>query len=305
MKNQKWNRVLSIVLSALCLVLLSACDSSKSKKAIVDNALSVAEKYHNSWVDKDPDVLTSLLSEDVIGFDASMANWSYNKKSSDDMARDPDFWTGFKVYKGTIFVSQDGQFAAILTIMDFYQGTTSQLPNAHIIAIKDDQIYFAYDYYGGGMSDVGFLPKIESSTVEIGSSEAEDLVQQATELVKKWQGAFNERDTETYLSCYAEDVHYIDLANPEWRVMTKDELAKDIDLRFPRSTFTSKLEASKFSPFPDGFFISADGHYAAIQGTYHDLGVSEKPMFTFLMIENGLIVSQYNYMEVDLDHLIE
>lgn len=239
MKIERFNRVLSIVLSALCLTLFPACNSTESKKDIIENALSVAEKYHNSWVDQDPDVLSSLLAEDLIGFDASMANWSYNKKSSEDMLRNPDFWKGFKVYKGTIFVSQDGEFAATLTIMDFYQGTTSQLPNAHIIAIKDDLIYFAYDYYGGGMSDVESLPKIESSSVEIGSSEAENLIQQSTETVKKWQEAFNDRVADTYLSCYAEDVLYIDLTKPEWRVMTKNDLTKDISLRFPRSEFTT------------------------------------------------------------------
>jgi ketosteroid isomerase-like protein len=289
----------------LVLVLFSGCSKSENRKELVENASSVAGKYFDSWIDEDPDALSSVLSDDLIGFDASMPGWSYNKKSSEDMLRNPNFWTQFVVYPGTWIISHDGNFAAVSTVMDFIGKTIEKVPNAHIIAIKDDQVYFAYDYYGAGMSEIEPLLIFEPSTVDIGSAEAEALVQQATDTVKKWQSAYNNRNSEEYLSCYSEDVLYIDLSSPEWRVMTKAELIKDTSARFSRSEFTSKLEATESSPITEGFFISADGHYAVVQGTYNDLDIRSMPMVTYLKIEDGLIVSQYNYMEISLDKLLK
>ncbi|TJX13465.1 nuclear transport factor 2 family protein [Tissierella creatinini] len=303
MKSKRKSYLAIIVIIGMALVLFSSCNNSERRKEIIENASSVAERYFKSWTEKDPDALSSLLSDELIGFDAQMPGWSYNKKSSEDMLRDPNFWTQFVVHQGTFFVSYDGNFVATSTVMDFFGQTAEQVPNAHIIAIKDEQVYFAYDYYGASMSENEPLLIFEPSTVDIGSPEAEALVKQSKALLKKWQSAYNNRDTEEYLSCFAEDVLFIYLSSPEWHVMTKDELAKDISVRFSRKEFTSTLESTKLSPITEGFFVSADGHYAAAQGTYQDLNVSSIPMAIYLKIEDGLIVSQYNYMDIDLDQL--
>jgi hypothetical protein len=300
MISRRWI-ICSIILS-VCLLsgILSSCSTAESKSAAkVAEALSLAEKYIDSWIDKDSAALSSFLSDDLIGFDAQRPKWSYNIQFSNEMLANPSFWNEFQIHKGTMFSSQDGRIVAILAPIDFFTGNMGRVPNAHIIAMKDNKVVFAYDYYGGAISKTEPLPVLEPSTVEPGSPEAKKLIRQADKTMRKWQKAFNDRDTEAYLSCYAGDSRYIDLVKPEWRIMTKDELAEDTLSRFARSEFESRLEASDKSPITGGFFLSADGHYAAAQGTYKDKGVSAAPMMSFLKIEAGKIVGQYNYMLVE------
>jgi ketosteroid isomerase-like protein len=300
MRSGKRINISIILMLFLVLVPFSACNTTDSKSAAaVSVALSLAEKYTGAWIDKDPDTLSSLLSDDVIGFDAQEAGWSYNKQQSEEMLRDPAWWDQFQINKGTIFSSPDGKFVAVSTTMDFWGADPERVPNAHIIALKANQVVFSYDYYGGSISDTEPLPVFEPSTVEPGSAVAQKLVKRASETVRKWQKAYNDRDAEAYLSCFAEDAEYIDLTSSSWRIMTKAELTEDIASRFSRNTFESKLKASTTSPITDGFFVSADGHYAAAQGTYADKGIKSTNMVVILEIEAGKIVKLYNFMLVD------
>lgn len=300
MRNMKQIKISIILMLFLILVPFSACKTADSKSAAaVSAALSLAEKYTGAWIDKDPDTLSSLLSDDVIGFDAQEAGWSYDKQQSEKMLRDPVWWDQFQINKGTIFSSPDGQFVAVSATMDFWGADPERVPNAHIIALKDNQVVFSYDYYGGSISETESLPEFEPSTVEPGSAEAQKLVKQASETVRKWQKAFNDRDAKAYLSCFAEDTEYIDLSSSKWRIMTKAELTADITTQFARSAFESKLRASTLSPIPNGFFVSYDGHYTAAQGVYADEGIKSTNMAVILEIETGKIVKQYNFMLVD------
>jgi len=304
MKNGKRMIIATFLILPLILVLFSACNTTDSKSAAaVSAALSLAEKYTGAWIDKDPDALASLLSDDVIGFDAQEAGWSYNRQEAEGMLRNPVFWAQFQVNKGTIFSSPDGQFVAISTTMDFYGADPKRVPNAHIIALKDNQVVFTYDYYGGALSKTESLPVFEANTVEPGSAKAQKLIQQAIKTVQKWQKSFNDRDVKDYLSCFAGEAKQVDLVNPDWRVLTKTELAKDVSSRFLRSSFTAKLTASDSSPLTNGFFVSADGHYAVAQGTYEDEGVSPRPWVVFLELDTGKIINQYNYLIVELSLL--
>jgi len=109
--------------------------------------------------------------------------------------------------------------------------------------------------------------------------------------------AFNERDVKACLSSYAEDAKYTDVVSPAWRVLTKSELGADVETRFPKTAF----ESSTALPLTDGFFVSADGRYAAVQGIFKDAGTAGAtlPMLVILELEDGRIVRQYNLMLAD------
>ena len=94
----------------------------------------------------------------------------------------------------------------------------------------------------------------------------------------------------------------MDLVAPGWRVLTKSELAADVASHFPLPEFKSSLAPSpaSTSPLADAFFVSADGRYAAAQGTYQDTGISPaQPMLVLLKMEGGKIAAQYNFMLTD------
>ena len=77
---------------------------------------------------------------------------------------------------------------------------------------------------------------------------------------------------------------------PEWSVLTKGAFSEFVTDRFGRPTFQSTLK---------DFFISPDGRFAAVQGTYDDEGVSEKPMVILLELQDGKILREYDYLAVE------
>ena len=114
--------------------------------------------------------------------------------------------------------------------------------------------------------------------------------------------AYNGRNAAAFLASYAETAKYVDLVAPQWRVMTKSQLAADVASHFPRAEFKSSLAPSpaSTSPLADAFFVSADGRYAAAQGSYQDAGISSaQPMLVLLKMEAGKIAAQYNFMLTD------
>ncbi len=115
--------------------------------------------------------------------------------------------------------------------------------------------------------------------------------------------AYNGRDATSFLSFYAEDAKYVDVVSPRWRVMTKSRLAADVASRFPRSEFASKLEPEPGSPMAGSYFVSADGRFAAVQGTYADEiaggTLVDQPMLVILELRAGQIIQQYNFVAMD------
>ena len=119
--------------------------------------------------------------------------------------------------------------------------------------------------------------------------------------------AYNGRNAERFLASYADDAKYLDVVSPDWRVLSKSELAEDVAAHFSRAEFKSKLEPSPsadLSPLTDSFFVSADGRFAAVQGSYQDKGTDgAKPMLLLLVLQDGKITTQYNLMLVERDLL--
>jgi hypothetical protein len=85
--------------------------------------------------------------------------------------------------------------------------------------------------------------------------------------------------------------------------MTKSQLAAEVASRFPRSEFASKLEPEPGSPMDASFFVSADGRYAAVQGTYADEiaggRLVDQPMLVILELRAGQIIRQYDFVAMD------
>lgn len=305
MRNRKRIIFFGILMTALLLG-LSACDTEKKQPAAaVKEAEAIMDKHIAGWITEDPDVLMSTFEDDFIGFDALNPGWSYDFQYAEGKARDSSYWGSIAISEGSSFVSNDGMFGVNLSKMYFALPGLGELPNVHIVAFRAGKVVFSYDYYGGAMSGTEPLPAFSPRTIEPGSDEAVKLVEEATATVKKWQKAYNERNIEEYVSCFAEDVKYVDIVKPDWRIMTKGELLTDVKSKFSSTAFKSKLSASVSSPIPDGFFVSSDGHYAAAQGTYEEAGkVSAKPMAVILEIQKGKIVKQYNFILIDRASLI-
>jgi len=299
MRSKKFASVfLQMIILMSFVFSLSSCSTTKVEP---DDAVKAAEtfmeKYTAVWVNEDTKNMMTMYDDDFVGYDALSPGWTYNYEYAVKMNNDPSYWASVKVHQGSFVVSQDGMFAAGVTRMDFMMNKIGDVPNIHIVAIKNGEVVYAYDYYGMVMSKIETLPVFESRTIEPGSDEAKKNIDLATKIVKQWQKAYNEKNSVGYLSCYAEDLKYVDLVMPDWRVMTKDELGKDIAAKFSRTEFVSKLGPPMKSPIPDGFFISPDGHYAVSQGTYEDKGkITARPMAVLLEIKDGKIVKQYNFM---------
>ena len=82
--------------------------------------------------------------------------------------------------------------------------------------------------------------------------------------------------------------------------MTKSRLAADVASHFGRTEFAAKLEPSPGSAMDSTFFVSAEGRYAAVQGSYEDTGTDgAKPMLVILKLQAGEIVQQYDYVAMD------
>lgn len=285
-----------------CFIIIgSACNSQQRK---VEKAEAFLVKWGEAWQKEDGVALLSMFTEDIIGFDAQAPGWSYDKTFIDLVANSTAYWDSISTPQmGTSFVSPDGRFCAAVNESTIDNGK-KVVPIASVYVLKDEKVDFAFDYYGGSLSETGpqfsFVPR----TLDPGSDEAKKLVEMASAIVAKWRTSYNSRDTEAYLACFAGDAICVDVVEPEWRVLSKTELNADVTSRFARPSFESRIAASAQSPIPEGCFVSADGRYAAAQGNYKDKGTKDYPMLIFLEIQNGLIVKQYNYLLLERDDLI-
>jgi len=263
--------------------------------------------WNNAWsAKKDRRAQSSLYADDVQYYDAAEGYWRITKSDMDAQSQDPDWWKSFRVTQESSFVSADGRFAAILgrIALRDESGSLPWQPGVSVLAVANDKIVWGCDYWGGEPGVAGQttpMPAIPPGVVEPGSPAAERAIAEATTAIGQWLAAYNGRDAASFLSCYAEDARYVDLVSPKWRVMTKSQLAADVASRFPRDEFQSKLEPSPGSPMDASFFVSPDGRFAAVQGTYVDRGTPPGglPMLIVMELEAGEIVRQYNYVAID------
>ncbi len=263
---------------------------------------TVVQKVMAGWGTKDPAVLAPLYPAAYKGYDAHFPDATIDKQAADSMLQDPSWWKSFDFQPETYFVSADGKLAAMTGLMSIPSLGLQQVPSGSLYGLVKGQVTFSFDYYGGAPSQTAPAPDFPQTTIDPESSEAKTARADATATLKRWVAAYNGRDAEAFLASYAGSATYVDLVAPTWRVLSKSELAADVASHFPRVEFKSSLgpAPAATSPLVDGFFVSADGRYAAAQGSYMDAGMSAaEPMLILLKIEAGKIVAQYNYMLTD------
>jgi len=266
---------------------------------------AVVEAFAAAWAAEDPDALSAFYADELRSYDATAGGAAFDKSTIDSVLHGMWVRGAFEVALTSYFVSSDGRFAATLGTFSEQDesGNLVPKPYASLLAFENDQIVWVYDYYGGALSNTEPMPVISLSTVDPGSPEALSAIAEATATIEQWIAAYNDRDAETFLTFYADEARYVDVVGPDWRIMTKAELAADVASHFPRAEFESRLEPS-FGSVVDLFFVSADGHFAAAQGAYEDQGtIIAKPMVVILEIQDGAIVRQYNFIVMERDLL--
>jgi ketosteroid isomerase-like protein len=262
--------------------------------------------WNNAWsAKKDRRAQSSLYADDVQYYDAAETYALITKSDMDAMSQDPEWWKAFRLTLESSFVSCDGRFAATLgkIALRDESGDLNWQPAVSVLAAANDKIVWQCDYWGGEPGVAGQtkpMLAVPSGALAPGSPAANTAVAEATATIEQWLAAYNGRDAATFLSFYAEDARYVDLVSPKWRVMTKSQLAADVASRFPRDEFQSKLERPLGSATDSAYFVSPDGRFAAVQGTYLDRGTpGGLPMLIVLELEAGQIVRQHNYVAMD------
>jgi len=261
--------------------------------------------WNNAWsAKKDRRALSSLYADDVQYYDAAETYAPITKSDMDAMIQSPEWWKAFRLTLKSSFVSADGRFAAILgrIALRDESGDLPWQPAACVLAVANDKIVWECDHYGGQGVAGQTTPTlaVSSGAVAPGSPAAKTAIAEATATIEQWLAAYNGRDAASFLSFYAEDARYVDLVSPKWRVMTKSQLAADVASRFPRDEFRSKLGRPLGSAMDSAYFVSPDGRFAAMQGTYLDLGrTGGLPMLVILELRVGQIIRQHNYVAMD------
>ena len=282
----------------------TATPMSVTRTESVVKALMTA--WNNAWsANRDRRSLSSLYADDVQYYDAAAIGTVITKSDIDAMGRDPDWWKAFRLTLKSSFVSWDGRFAATLSRIALRDesGNLPWQPAVSVLAVANDKIVWECDYYGGEPGMAGQTTPmfaIPPDAVAPGSPAAKTAIAEATATIGQWLAAYNGRDAEAFLSFYAEEARYVDVVSPRWRIMTKSQLAADVVSRFPRTDFQSRLEPSPGSAMDSSFFVSADGRFAAVQGTFNDQGApGGLPMLVILELKAGEIVQQCNFIAMD------
>jgi hypothetical protein len=250
--------------------------------------------------------LPSLYADDVAYYDAAIDRM-ITKAEINGMSLDPEWWKSLRIKLDRFFVSPDGRFAAILgrIALRDESGVLSWQPAASVHAIADGRVHWEYDYYGGEQgvaTQLEAMLAIPRGPVTSGYVPWQTAVDRATATMEQWVSAYNERDLRTFLSFYAKRSRSIAVVSPDWQVLTKDELASVTGIAFSTSTFASKLEPSPGSALDRPYFVSSDGRFAAVQGTYID-SENRRPMLAILELEAGSITRQYTFIAIDRDRL--
>jgi ketosteroid isomerase-like protein len=269
---------------ALVVSLLSACKNTANPVARTEKLIRA---FAAAWDGRDADKLLAYYSEEVKSYDATAYGMWFDYALIDDVLHSYFLNGEIKVDISSFFVSDDGRYAA--TFGTYAEkdasGGYDPVPYVSLIRVEQDKIVWVYDYYGGTSSEALPLQEIPASASRPASSD--QAIADARSMVAGWETAYNSKDIDTFSSYYADQANYTQVVKPEWRVLAKEALLEDMTSRFSDAQFTSSVA---------DFFISADGHYAAVQGTYDDAQVNLVPMVIILKMENGRIIEQYDYL---------
>jgi ketosteroid isomerase-like protein len=252
----------------------------------VSKTVDIVKGFAAAWNAYDPDRLLSYYSKDVKSFDATSGGIYYDYLTIDNVLHHDWINGQIAVKIASFFVSGDGHFAA--TVGTFTQkdmtGKFVPIPYISILEFSEGKIIWVYDYYGG-ISNKGFT--LQDIPVTANQPALSDqVIIETRAMIVEWEAAYNNKDPQSFLSFYDDQVKYTEVIAPEWLVFTKDALIEDVLSKFGNSKFFSVLKT---------FFVSPDGHFVAVQGIYDDEKTFETPMVILLEVENGLIINQFDY----------
>lgn len=119
-----------------------------------------------------------------------------------------------------------------------------------------------------------------------------DLAEKTLKLVQGYVGAYHALDADKYMSYFAEDAKYYDMGLKDFGAWDRNALDKAVHSTFDDEGFKVEI---------DSFFVSTDGKYAALEGTYYDLNKSGRqvgmPMVIMLDIQDGKIIKEVDYYD--------
>ncbi len=127
----------------------------------------------------------------------------------------------------------------------------------------------------------------------VGFYESRQAANDAETLVKAYIAAYEVKDATAYLSLFSRNAEYVDFAV---QVHAKiGQLRTELVSSFRRPGFQFNIKT---------FFVSADGRFAALQGTYSDSGgrgqAASVPIASLLEILDGKIVKEALYYDGSL-----
>ena len=269
----------------LVLLLAAACNTARSDTLISQNT-KVMKGFTAAWNDLDPDNLLSFYAKDVKSLDATAYGMVFSYTMISDVLHSIASSHAFAVSLPYFFVSEDGRHAAAVGTFSELQlsGEYEPVPYVSLIEIDQGKIVWVFDYYGGVVSSLYPPQEIPASANLLASRES---IKAARTALSGWESAYNDRDSKSFVSFYADGADGYQVIGPEWRQLSKSTFSQDLGVKFSSQDFTSKLA---------DFFISADGNFAAVQGTYGDAEISERPMVVILELKGGKIIQEYDYM---------
>lgn len=127
----------------------------------------------------------------------------------------------------------------------------------------------------------------------IGFHESRQAADAAEAVMKAYIAAYEAKDATAYLSLFSRDAVYVDFAV---QVHAKvSQLRTELVSSFRRKGFRFSIQS---------FFVSGDGRFAALQGTYSDSGgrgqPASVPIASFLEIRDGKITRETLYYDGSL-----
>jgi ketosteroid isomerase-like protein len=117
-------------------------------------------------------------------------------------------------------------------------------------------------------------------------------------LVQGYIDAYHALDADKFMSYFADDATYFDTALKDIGVYTRAALDRSV-----HSTFSAAIsaEGKGFKVEINSFFVSPDGKFAALEGTYYDFNKFGRqvpmPMVIILEFRDGKIIRETDYYD--------
>ena len=131
----------------------------------------------------------------------------------------------------------------------------------------------------------------ESAPTSI-STATPDPADQTILLVQGYVDAYHALDADTFMSYFADDAEYYDMAMKDYGVLTREALARGVHSSFIQEGFKVEINS---------YFVSRDGKYAALEGTYYKLNKYGRqvgmPTVIILEIRDGRIIRETDYYD--------